>query len=471
MFVGREAELAVMDEGFVSPRSELCVVYGRRRVGKSTLLEHFVAGKPSFFFLAGRESKRLQLRRFVRELGDACGDPLTSRVAVGEWEEALTLLDRSLPAIRDRGKGRKTVVVFDEFQWMCAGCPEVISDIQRFWDQRWKDRGDLFLVLCGSSISFMLGDVLARKSPLFGRRTRSFKLEPFRLREAALFIPNRNPFEAAEVYLACGGIPKYLEIMGAGRSFHAALARECFSPTAYFFDEVRFVLSEQLKEPDHYFRLLEQLAVRAQGVRELEDATDIPSGQIMFYLERLQMLGFVARHIPMNAARNSKTVRYRLEDYYLRLYFTFIHPQRERIRRAPGGLSFEQAVGAGWDAYAGRAFEQLAREHADIIAEQTGHDGVLAVGSYWQKRTVRKQGVQIDVVVQCQDRTTLVCECKWGRVKTGMDAVAALRRQAAAYPNAERNTVQLVLVAAGGVTDAVRREKEVAIVTLDDLRK
>ena len=93
------------------------------------------------------------------------------------------------------------------------------------------------------------------------------------------------------------------------------------------------------------------------------------------------------------------------------------------------------------------------------------------MSSYWQKRTVRKHGVQIDVIVQCQDRTTLVCECKWGRGKTGVDAVAALRRQAAAYPNAERNTVQLVLVAAGGVTDAVRREKEVAIVTLDDLRK
>lgn len=471
VFVGREAELAMMDEGFGSPRAELCVVYGRRRVGKSTLLEHFVTGKPAFFFLAGRESKRLQLRRFVRELGDACGDPLTSRVAVGEWEEALTLLDRSLPAIRDRGKGRKTVVVFDEFQWMCAGCPELISDIQRFWDQRWKDRGDLCLVLCGSSISFMLGDILARKSPLFGRRTRSFKLEPFRLREATLFIPNRNPFEAAEAYLACGGIPKYLEIMGAGRSFRSTLARECFSPTAYFVDEVRFVLSEQLREPEHYFGLLEQLAVRAQGVRELEKATGIPCGQIMFYLERLQMLGFVARHVPMNAARNSKTVRYRLEDYYLRLYFTFIHPQRERIRRAPGGLSFEQAVGPGWDAYAGRAFEQLAREHADIIAERTGHGGVLAVGSYWQRGTLRKHGVQIDVVVQCQDRTTLVCECKWGRGKTGMDAVAALRRQAAAYPNTERNTVQCVLVAAGGVTDAVRREKDIAIITLDDLRQ
>jgi hypothetical protein len=109
------------------------------------------------------------------------------------------------------------------------------------------------------------------------------------------------------------------------------------------------------------------------------------------------------------------------------------------------------------------------REHADVISTRAGHgDRILAVGSHWQKPTVRKRGCQIDVVIQCEDRTTLICECKWGRGKTGIEAVAALRRQVEDYPNLEQNSVEPVLVVAGGVTDAVKKEKDILVVALED---
>ncbi len=469
MFIGRKDELAVLETGYGSAVSELCVVYGRRRIGKSTLLAHFARGKHAFIFIGGREAKRLQLQRFVRELGDACGDALIGRTVVEEWHEALTLLDRNLAVLRQRGGERKALIVLDEFQWMCTGCPELLSDLQRLWDTRWKMSGEISLVLCGSSVSFMLGEVLSHKSPLFGRRTRSFKLEPFRLPDAAPFFPRRGRFDVAEAYLAVGGIPKYLEVLGGGTSVRRSLARESFSPAGYFFDEVRFVLSEQLRETEQYFRLLEELAAQPRGVRELEERTGISSGQVMFYLERLQTLDFVSRHNPVSSARTTRKVRYRLEDYYLRLYFKYIHPQRRRIARTSGNLTFQEAVGSTWDAYAGTAFEQCVREHADVVAMRAGHgDRILAVGSYWQKPTARKRGVQIDVVIQCEDRTTLICECKWGRGKTGSDASAALRRQVGDYPNLEQNTVEPVLIAAGGASAAVHKEKDILVLSLDD---
>jgi len=466
MFVGREPELDALSEGYLSRNSEFCVMYGRRRVGKSTLLEHFVRDKPSFFYLAGKETRRLQLRRFVRELGEALGDPLTGKVNVSSWDEALTLVDRCLEPFCQRHECKKAILIFDEFQWMCNGSPELLSDLQRFWDKRWKGAGNVFLILCGSAISFMLGEVLSRKSPLFGRRTRSLELRPFPMPEAGEFLAGKGRFEAVETYLAAGGIPKYLEILGERQSLRRLLSKEAFSPTGFLFDEVHFVLSEQLRETERYFMLLTHLAQGAMGVTELERATGIPSGQLMHYLERLQLLGFVSRHIPFEARPSSKKVRYRLDDYYLRFYFTFVHPNRERIRLAPRGLSWEALAGDRWAAYAGRVFEQFAIDHAGLLAAKLGRE-VLKTGTYWQRPTKTKPGVQIDALIECEDRTTLLCECKWSRRKVGMAAVAELRRKAALFPNKSKNSLTCVLLAAGGVTAPVEEQSDIIALDID----
>jgi AAA+ ATPase superfamily predicted ATPase len=467
-FIGRRRELDVLQEGYDSPRSELCVVYGRRRIGKTTLLEEFVRGKPAFFYLAGKETKRHQLRRFVAELGQAVGDPLTAKVAVASWEEALTLLDRSVARLLERRGGGKAVVVLDEFQLMCNGAPELLSDLQRFWDTRWKDRGDLYLIVCGSAISFMLGEVLSQKSPLFGRRTRSFSLGPFSIAETSRMLAGRGLFEVAEAYLAVGGVPKYLEVLGDERSFRSAMSREAFSPAGFFFNEVRFMLGEQLRETENYFLVLQHLAAGARRVVDLEQATGTPSGQIMHYLERLVLLGFVSRHTPLGSRPTSKTVLYRLDDYYLRFYFTFIHPNREAIQRSSAAIPFDRLAARRWDAYAGIGFEQLARDHAHLVAARLGHE-LRTVGSYWRRPTKREAGVQIDLLVGCDDRTTLVCECKWSRRRVGAKVADALRTKAALFPNRARDTLRLVVVAAGGVTSAVKRQDDIAVVELGDL--
>ena len=404
----------------------------------------------------------------MRELGDAAGDPLTGRVSVSSWEEALTLVDRSIEPFCARHGCRKAILILDEFQWMCNGASELLSDLQRFWDKKWRDKGSVYLILCGSAISFMLGEVLSRKSPLFGRRTRSFDLRAFSLAEAKQLLKGKGRFEIAESYLAVGGVPKYLEVLQGHPSFQKAMAREACTASGYFLEEVRFSLSEQLKETEHYFRLLRHLAHGGMGVTELEQATGIPSGQIMFYLERLQLLGFVSRHIPFQARPNSKTVRYRLDDYFLRFYFAFIAPNYERIRRSRGELDFAGVTKDGWNRHAGLCFEQLARDHAERIAGVLGHE-LGDLGTYWQRPTKRKPGVQIDLLIGCTDGVTLVCECKWSRNKVGLSAVDELRKRSALFPNSRGDTLKLVLVAAGGASKAVHRQSDISVVTLDDL--
>ncbi|MBU2513279.1 AAA family ATPase [bacterium] len=469
MFVGRQTELDLLEEHYKSKTSEFCILYGRRRIGKSTLLEKFTENKPAFFFLAGRETKRQQLKRFVRELGEAVSDPLTGKTIVSEWDEALMLLDRTLPLLLQKSDTKKAIVVFDEFQWMCRGAVELLSDLQRHWDKKWKDAKNLMLILCGSSISFMLGDVLSRKSPLFGRRTFSFELNPFKVKEAATLLRFKGKFEVVESYLAVGGVPKYLEIMNTKGSFQQSITKQAFTASGYFFEEIRFLLAEQLRETEHYYMVLSQLAKGSMGVTELEKSTGIGSGQIMYYLERLNLLGFVSRHIPIGKSVNTKKVQYCLDDYYLRFYFTFVHPDLHRISTTPAGIGFDSLTGNRWSAFSGLSFEHFVRDHAVTVVSKVGFEGgIKRLGRFWQTATKRKRGLQIDLIIECDDQITLICECKWSGKKTGMDAVFDLRKRMDLYPNIQNHTLKPVIIAAGGVTGNVLNEKDISIVTLDD---
>jgi len=144
------------------------------------------------------------------------------------------------------------------------------------------------------------------------------------------------------------------------------------------------------------------------------------------------------------------------------------NPNRERIRRAKRGLSWQAVTRERWDAYAGQSFERFVQDHAAQAANKLGKE-VVSVGSYWQRPTKRKPGVQIDVLIECEDETTLLCECKWSKGRTGMEAVHELRRKVALFPNKSRRSVTAVLIAAGEVTEPVRRERDIAVCELEDL--
>lgn len=214
--------------------------------------------------------------------------------------------------------------------------------------------------------------------------------------------------------------------------------------------------------------MLRQLAHGPNGVTELERAAAIASGQLMFYLERLQLLGFVSRHVPFGARSSSKTVRYRLNDYFLRFYFALIDPHLQRIRRSRKGLAFDNIAGSDWERHAGLCFEQFVHDHAGLVAVALEHE-LRTTGTYWQRPTKRRKGVQLDVLIGCADGVTLVCECKWSRNRIGMEAARQLREQAKLFPHARGDTVRLVLVTANGATRDVQRAADVRVVTLDDL--
>lgn len=469
-FIGRQRDLLTLEEDYRSNRSEFTILYGRRRIGKSTLLEKFALNKPCFFFQAGKEKKRKQLQRFIAEFSQILGNPpLIAKLQLTEWSEALMVLDQNLDEVIKMGRGKKAVIIFDEFQWMCEGSPELLSDLQRYWDKKWKQSQNLFLILCGSSISFMVGEVLSKKSPLFGRRTRSVSLNPFELEEVHKFFPHRSHHEILETYASVGGVPKYLEVLQESTSLYQGLTKEAFSKNGYFFKETDFVLGEQLKETEHYYQVLAELSKQPLEIAQLQKITHIGSGQLAYYVERLQLLGFVDRLVPFGAHKTTKKVRYQLKDYFLRFYFTFIASRQRHLLREQGVRRFEEMVGREWDSFMGKGFELICYDHADVIAQALGFKEIQNIGTYWQKPTQRKKGVQIDLIIECDAHTLLLCECKWSRRPLGVETIHELKNRMHLFPNLKQQTLVPTLLSASGFTREAKKDRSTRQIDLKGL--
>lgn len=462
MFIGRQAELQWLGADFKENKSHFTIVYGRRRVGKSLLIERFCEGKRAFIFQGGKEKKQPQIKRFLTEFGDFINDPLIPMVAATTWDEVLKIFNA-------RRRDKKLILVLDEFQWMCEGSPELVSDIQRNWDRVWKKDGKMFLILCGSSISFMEGELLSEKSPLFGRRTREIFLEPFSSAETELFFPKKNNIEKAETLMILGGIPMYLACLNEKFSIRRNVNNMAFSKGGLLVNEVNFILSEQLKETGNYFRLLKCLANGAKSIADLAREMRISAGQIMFYLHRLERLRFIKRYIPITKDLNSKTVRYKLYDEYLRFYFYYIEPNRTRISGNNGDYLFDRITGANWDTFCGYAFEIFCEKNVGVILRKLGvTDTAEKIGTYWHRKSALRSGVQIDLVIECSDMTTYLLECKWSKNKVGIGIVEELAKKEGSYPNPKKHTMRKVIIASNGVTEEVACEKAVTVITLGD---
>ncbi len=465
-FHGRDGELESLSQAYESDRSQLWVVYGRRRIGKTTLLKRFVESKRAFFFSGGKERTHEQIRRFLGELADYTGQPVLKKIRAATWTEAFSMLDQHVSM-----SPRKTVVILDEFQWMCRGAPGVLSDLQRLWDHGWKDSGRVVLILCGSAVSFMVGEVLAQKSPLFGRRTGSLHLQPMMAQEVGAFFGARGRFEIAEALISLGGVPAYLELFHGGGSVRQTLSDLAFRKDGYLVKEAELVFGEQLREKERYYQIARLLSACPSSMADLSRATGLNKGQLSFYLDRLLMLGFIDKHRPITKLTTSKTVRYRLRDEYLRFYFSFVEPNLDRITLggSRSGYSFDRMTAGRWETFLGLGFELFVSRNVEAMLRAAGsRDVVNRIGSYWHAGTARRPGVQIDLVIEREDGVTNIVECKWSRRRVGRAVVDELSRKCDLYPNPRQHTLEPVLVAAAGATKGVT-EAGVRTVTLKDL--
>jgi AAA+ ATPase superfamily predicted ATPase len=429
-FVGRVAELKLLEAQWRAPGGSFVPVYGRRRIGKTELLQHFLRSRRGILHVGKVAPAALQLREFLEAASRALREPLLAELAVDSWQKALELV-----LGRWKGPG-KLVLTFDEFQWTAQASPELPSVLQSLWDGGWKKSGKVMLVLCGSFIGFMEREVLGEKSPLFGRRTAQLQLRPFDFTEARRFLPRASLEQQALAYFLTGGVAQYLAAFEDGLSFRANVERLVLDEFAPLFREPEFLLREELRDVGTYHAVLMAIADGAHSPKDIAQRGGVSERGLHYNLEQLVQLGYVARKYPLSGARPRRTdVRFVLEDALLRFWFRFVFPHRSQLAQLTPAAAWDRLIAAQLEAWAGDGFERLCRQALPRLLQAEGVSDTVEVGSWWDRNA------QVDVVGLRDDGLTELGECKWGPI--GAAALAAeLERRVAAFPNPRRHTLR-----------------------------
>jgi len=424
-FIGRQPELALLEQHYRDARPALIPIYGRRRVGKSRLIDEFIKNKPNIYFLGKRTTAELQLRDFRDAANLRFHDEALQHAAFRDWHSALQTVTRLW-----KHKG-KLVLVLDELQWTAEASPELPSVLQALWETEWSKRKDILIILCGSHVGFMEREILGEKSPLFGRRSDQIKLGPLPYPEAALMLSHYSATDRAGVYFLVGGVPAYLERFVPGRSMHEAIAEEFCSELKFFALEPHFLIREELREPARYFTILTLLAEQRMRQSELAEKSHIESRILAGYLNTMLELGYIAKAYPVVAGRvNPQQVLYEVADPLLCFWFRFIFPNLQLCRPGQEKTVFSQCIQPQLDSYFGKRFEKLGQE--SLLEDYRKRKIIWEhVGRYWDKN------IELDVVGIRRDRWIDIGECKWGAVKSLREVAHSLELKTARYPNSE----------------------------------
>lgn len=406
-FWGREAEVALLQQKNWRKRAELIVIYGRRRVGKTSLVEEACQNELFWKFegLEGEPVKK-QIRHFLATLSDYTGRRIENPRACN-WREALTTLAQHLPQ-------RKMVLFFDEFQWLAGMKPGFVSLFKYFWDNNFRQNPELKVVLCGSVSSFIVRKVLQSKA-LYGRVDVEINLKPLKISETGpFFSPVKTKDELIQIHMILGGIPQYLEELQPGFSLIQNLNEQAFHPHGYFFQEYRRLFISHFSQSPLYEKIIQHLSGGPLSTESIAGACRVRTGGALTEkLADLEMAGFIKKETPFDKGPKSKLIRYRLDDEYLHFYFRFIKPNIPKI--LSGRFSFESLLPQrDFRQWQGYAFERLCFKHTDLIARALGFSGVnYQWGPWFVRGDGGKPGVQVDLVFDRADSILTICEMKY----------------------------------------------------------
>ena len=336
--------------------------------------------------------------------------PLLAELRTDGWRQALRTVVEQWTAAHP---GTKLVLALDEFQWIAASSPGLVSGLQQCWDRSWRDGGNVVLLLCGSYLGFMEREVLGKASPLFGRRTAQIHLQPFGYLEAARFHPRWSIADRATAYFLVGGLPQYLLCLDDARSVDVNIRQYVLDEFAPLFHEPTLLLREELREIAPYQAVLFAIASGQNSVSAIAAATELPGRNLHYYLEQLVNLGYLRRRYPLERRqRNPNQVRFGIDDPLLRFWFRFVFPNMSIIRSAGVARAFGERIAPSLEAWFGDGFERLCREALPLIYASEGVAAGFEIGEYWSADT------QIDVVGMREDNWTDLGECKWGAVRS-----------------------------------------------------
>lgn len=469
MFVGRKRELSSLEKLYHQQGFGMTVIYGRRRIGKSTLIREFLKDKRAIFYTATKVGKARNLELFCQQVVSLLDPSLTG--------VSFPSLEAILDFITDRLSGDKLVLVIDELPYWAQDDGALLSVLQKYIDTRWSEQ-DMMIILCGSSLSFMENKVLSEKSPLFGRRNTQIRLEAFDYLEAAEFVPDYSAEDKAIIYGITGGVAKYLAMIDPRGSVDDNIKAQFFNTDGYLYDEPRNLLAQEFTDVALVNNVIEQIASGSNTVNEISQKIGQNSSTVLYALDKLIQVGLITKKKCITEEKNRKKTQYVLKDQMFRFWYAFIPKATSIIEIGQGDLYFDRVVKPQIHNYMGSVFEEMCRYYTlkEGICGAFGNT-LTEVGTWWGTEILLRgsekvqQSADIDVVgISELDKTAVLGECKFKKEKIDKNVYDTLLRRSAVIGGKYR-IIRFLFFSLSGYTswfDSIQNN-DIVLLTLDDL--
>ena len=443
-FIDREKEMATLQREYARDGASLVVLYGRRRVGKTTLISEFIKDKHALFFLASEESEAQNRNTFKEKAADFIDSDLLRNAAISSW-------DVIFKAITDAPFSEKPVIIIDEFQYIGKSNPAFPSIFQRIWEENLKHK-QIMVVLCGSLIHMMQAQTLDYSSPLYGRRTAQIRLQQIPFRYYSQFFPNKTTNKLVEMYAVTGGVPKYIELFTAEDSIYEAIRNCILDRSGYLYDEPHFLLQQEVSEIGSYFSIIKVIAAGHQKLSEISAALEIKATSLTKYLKTLIDLDILVREVPITEDNPEKSKKglYRIKDNYIRFWFAFVYPNRSFLESGQEEIVMQKIRGGFVRNHTAFVYENVCLQKLwELNAAGTWPFYFSKAGKYWDSHT------EIDLAaIDPEGNNLLLGECKFWQNPVGVSVLRDLEEKAKAVSwQREQRKTWYVLFSANGYTD------------------
>lgn len=472
MFIGRKRELKSLETIYEKNGFGMTVIYGRRRVGKSTLIREFVKDKKVIFYTATKVGAERNLELFSKQVLGVL-DPAYSEAAFSSVESVLDIITNK---VQDDDK--KTILVIDELPYWAEKDEALLSILQKYIDTQWLDK-NMMVILCGSALSFMEKKVLSEKSPIFGRRDSQIKLEAFNYKDSALFVPGYSSEDKAICYGVTGGVAKYLALFDASRSLDDNIIRLFFNADGYLFDETRNLLTQEFADVTLVNNIIEKIASGENALNNIAAKVHEKDTTVLYSLEKLMDVGLVEKRNCITEEKNKKKTQYVLKDHMFKFWYKFIPQAISVIEMGQGQVYYEKVVKPQIHSFMGSVFEEMCKYYT-LEQGIKGEFGsfITQTGTWWGVEQMTdeegkryQQSADIDVVgISSVDKKAVIGECKFKNEKIDKEIYETLIRRSKLL-SGHYIVTKFLLFSLSGFTKWFDKEEgqNTVMITVDDL--
>lgn len=416
MFIGREKELKTLDRLYQSEQFEFVVIYGRRRVGKTALINHFIDDKQAIYFMGVESNEKQNLENFSKSIIE-----FSSGI---QAETSFSSYQAALEYVFKLAEKERVILAIDEYPYVARSSKSLASTLQMLID-KYKDHSKLMLILCGSSMSYMEDHVLAYKAPLYGRRTAQMKILPFDFEECCTYLSRLSDEDKAYIYGIVGGTPQYLLQINDKLSVEDNIKNTYLNPTSFLYEEPLNLLKQEVREPAIYNAIITAVATGHSRMSEIStkvgESTTVCSG----YLKNLIDLGIIKKETPYGEKTSKKSI-YSIEDNMFYFWYRFVPDNMSAIARGAATLVYRR-IKAQLNDYMGRVFEEICAQYLwKLLLEGNVPIEFTSLGRWWGNDPRKRAQTEIDIVGEQDSSSAIFAECKWRNENVDLDVLETL---------------------------------------------